>query len=45
MTDLPGPVHLILPVHNRREITLRCLRHLHGLSVDAWAQIVVVDDG
>ena len=45
MTALPGPIHVILPVHNRREVTLRCLRHLRATGVDAWAQLVVVDDG
>ena len=36
---------VILPVHNRRAITLRCLANLQQTGVFGWAQIVVVDDG
>jgi glycosyltransferase involved in cell wall biosynthesis len=36
---------VVIPVHNRREITLRCLRHLEATGVVAWAHVVVVDDG
>lgn len=36
---------IILPVHNRREITLRCLAGLEATGVLAWARAVVVDDG
>lgn len=36
---------LIVPVHNRRTVTLACLERLHRDGVPAWCQIVVVDDG
>lgn len=32
-------------MHNRVEVTRRCLQHLAGLGVPDWAQILVVDDG
>jgi GT2 family glycosyltransferase len=38
-------VHVIIPAHNRRELTLGCLRHLRQTGVLAWARPVVVDDG
>ena len=37
--------HIVIPVHNRREVTLRCLRQLASTGVLDWAQAVVVDDG
>ncbi len=43
--NLPSPVHVILPVHNRRDVTLACLRHLHATGVADFARLVVVDDG
>ena len=36
---------ILIPCFNRKETTLHCLKHLHGLGVDAWATIVVIDDG
>jgi GT2 family glycosyltransferase len=36
---------IIIPVHNRREVTLRCLRHLKGLGLQENFRVVVVDDG
>lgn len=36
---------VILPVHNRRDVTLRCLDHLRQTGVTGWARIIVVDDG
>jgi glycosyltransferase involved in cell wall biosynthesis len=39
------PATAVIPVHNRREITLRCLRHLEATGVLAWASVVIVDDG
>ena len=36
---------VIIPVHNRRETTLACLRRLTADGVPAWSRIVVVDDG
>lgn len=36
---------ILIPVHNRADITRRCLRHLHELGVSAWAHVVVADDG
>ena len=40
-----GSVWIILPVHNRRPVTLRCLEHLRETGVRAWARAIVVDDG
>ena len=34
-----------IPVHNRRETTLHCLRQLAATGVLTWAEAVVVDDG
>lgn len=36
---------IIIPVHNRRETTLRCLRALAADEVFSWATVMVVDDG
>ncbi len=36
---------IVIPVHNRRETTLSCLRALAAHDVLAWATPVVVDDG
>ena len=36
---------IIIPVHNRRAVTLRCLAGLEAAGVLAWAQVIVVDDG
>lgn len=36
---------IIIPVHNRRETTLACLRVLREQGVFAWARVVIVDDG
>lgn len=41
----PPRAAIIIPVHNRREITLRCLDALMGDGIPAWADIYVVDDG
>ena len=38
-------VSIIVPVHNRRETTLGCLRRLRDLRVFEWANAIVVDDG
>ena len=38
-------VFVIIPVHNRREITLGCLGRLDSAGVLTWANVVVVDDG
>lgn len=35
---------IIIPVHNRREVTLAALRRLAADGVMAWAQVLVVDD-
>ena len=35
----------VIPVHNRRTITLACLDHLRCDGVLSWADIIVVDDG
>ncbi|HVZ64998.1 MAG TPA: glycosyltransferase family 2 protein [Opitutaceae bacterium] len=42
---MPSSDVVIVPVHNRREITLACLRALHADGVEDWAEILVVDDG
>ena len=39
------PTAVVIPVHNRREVTLRCLDRLASDDVFAWASVVVVDDG
>ena len=36
---------IIIPVHNRRETTLACLRRLRELGIPRWADSLVVDDG
>ena len=36
---------LVIPVRNRREITLRCLRHLRDHRDLDWLNVIVVDDG
>jgi GT2 family glycosyltransferase len=42
---LPVNVHIVIPAHNRREITIRCLEQLqHLVATDAWTACVV-DDG
>jgi len=38
-------VWIIIPVHNRRATTARCLEHLSELGVLAWSRLLVVDDG
>lgn len=40
-----GHVWIVIPVHNRRATTARCLGHLQQLGVLDWAQALVVDDG
>ena len=44
-TVLSLKTDIVIPVHNRREVTIRCLAALHELGVPAWAGIIVVDDG
>jgi hypothetical protein len=41
----PARTVFIIPVHNRRETTLACLRNLAADGVLAWARALVVDDG
>ena len=36
---------VIIPVHNRREVTLRCLQSLHRTRLPADFGIILVDDG
>ena len=36
---------IVIPVHNRCEITLRCLQNLARQDVFSWAHVIVVDDG
>ena len=40
----PSPC-IVIPVHNRRDITLRCLENLARTGVLEWARALVVDDG
>lgn len=42
---MTGRTFVILPVHNRREITLGCLRHLRDQGDLDWLEVIVVDDG
>lgn len=39
------PVAWVIPVHNRRETTLGCLRQLQRDGVLKWSEVYVVDDG
>ena len=46
MTSKPIRVEIVTPVHNRREITLQCLRSLSRIvAAELDVHIVVVDDG
>jgi GT2 family glycosyltransferase len=36
---------IIIPVHNRKDVTLRCLRSLHDSRLPADFGIIMVDDG
>lgn len=36
---------IVIPVHNRLEITRSCLAHLAQLKVHSWAHVLVADDG
>ncbi len=38
-------VSIIIPVHNRKQITLECLRHLRHLDILDRFQVIVIDDG
>lgn len=40
-----GGVWILIPVHNRREITRTCLTNLRGLGLPGDCQICVIDDG
>lgn len=44
MTD-STKVQIVIPVHNRREITRACLDRLVELGIPRWAGVIVVDDG
>ncbi len=41
----PPPIWMVIPVHNRRETTLGCLRHLRTTGALPWLHVCVVDDG
>lgn len=43
----PGsaPVWAVIPVHNRRDLSLACLRHLREIGALGWLKPCVVDDG
>jgi GT2 family glycosyltransferase len=36
---------IVIPAHNRREVTLEALAALEGQGVPSWATVLVVDDG
>ena len=36
---------ILVPAHNRRDLTLECLRSLAADGVLAWATVIVIDDG
>ena len=38
-------VYIIIPVYNRRNITLKCLERISQLNVLSICQVVIVDDG
>ena len=38
-------ISIIIPVHNRKQITLECLKHLRHLDILDRFQVIVVDDG
>lgn len=40
-----GSVWVVIPVHNRCEVTRRCLGHLQQQNIPSWATVLVVDDG
>jgi N-acetylglucosaminyl-diphospho-decaprenol L-rhamnosyltransferase len=40
---MSGPVDVVIPVHNRYELTESCLAHLHAQTVSQ--RVIVVDDG
>lgn len=44
-TANPTKVYVLIPVHNRKQITLNCLEHLQQLGDLQRYQVVVVDDG
>ncbi len=39
------PIYILIPVHNRKSITLRCLEHLQQQGTLDQYHIVVIDDG
>lgn len=46
MSSKPIRVEIVTPVHNRKQITLRCLRSLAKLNTkDLDVHVVIVDDG
>lgn len=45
MTSSAHRFALVMPVHNRRALTLDCLRHLRQTRVLEWVHALVVDDG
>ena len=41
----PLKTEIVIPVHNRRATTLRCLETLQRLGAMDWAGVIVTDDG
>ena len=45
IANAPHTVWLLVPVHNRRATTKRCMTHLDKLGIRAWAKWLVIEDG
>lgn len=45
IADVQQKVWVLIPVHNRRAITKRCMSHIDKLGIRAWARVLVIDDG
>lgn len=45
MSSLDKDIYIVIPVHNRKEITLGCLNNLERVGVLEKYSVVVVDDG
>jgi GT2 family glycosyltransferase len=43
--NLHHSVWLVIPVHNRKATTKRCLNHLDTLGIRVWANVLVIEDG
>ncbi len=43
--SLPNDTWIVIPVHNRRATTARCLAHLGASGIRSLARVLVVEDG